>query len=119
LLQTLLCASVAKLAFEASIFRHLAGYRVSALKRSAKLMVGPLVRSTMARFGFGIIGGVLLPMMLIDQLNSETTTASMESTSVVVMVGIILVACFTGEILERFQFFAAVASPRMPGNIRR
>jgi formate dehydrogenase iron-sulfur subunit len=119
LLQTLLWASVAKLAFEASIFRHLAGYRVSALKRSAKLMVGPLVRSTMARFGFGIIGGVLLPMMLIDQLNSETTTASMESTSVVVMVGIILVACFTGEILERFQFFAAVASPRMPGTIRR
>jgi hypothetical protein len=34
------------------------------------------------------------------------------------MVAMVFVACFAGEILERFQFFAAVSAPRMPGNVR-
>jgi hypothetical protein len=30
----------------------------------------------------------------------------------------LFVACLAGELLERYLFFAAVASPRMPGPLR-
>lgn len=117
LLRMLLFASVAKLMFEASIFRYLTVRSTPPLKRSAKLMIGPLVRSTMARFAFGIVGGIALPWVLMNQLNAPGAT--MEGVSMMVIVGLILLANGMGETLERLQFFAAVAAPRMPGNIRR
>ena len=120
LLRMLMFASVAKLLFEVAIFRYLSVRSTPPLKRSAQLMIGPLVRSTTARFTFGLVGGIALPWVLISQLNATSTDAgSMQSISVVVMIGLILLATVAGETLERFQFFAAVASPRMPGNIRR
>ena len=35
-----------------------------------------------------------------------------------ISVVILVIACIVGELLERYLFFAAVASPRMPGGIR-
>ncbi len=35
----------------------------------------------------------------------------------VISVAMLFVACLVGELLERYQFFAACAKPRMPGAI--
>lgn len=112
--QGLMIVAVTKLAFEALVFRHLLRKQTTPLKRSALLMTGPLVRWTQARFVCGMIGGVLMPAVL-RSLIGEVAPSSvlMLATSAV-----LFVACLAGEFLERYLFFAAVASPRMPGTLR-
>lgn len=117
LLRWLLIAAIAKLIFEAAVLRHLASRRTTPMKRTAMLMNGALIGSTLARFALGVLGGVFMPLLLLDRLAG--TPSPIEPVSVTVMVAMILMACFVGESLERFQFFAAVSPPRMPGNIRR
>ena len=119
LIQTLLVADAVKLAFEAALFRHLASRRNTPLKRSAALLIGRLSNATLARFATGLLGGVVVPMFLLDPLTGNADPETVVNTATVVMVAMIFAACLIGEILERFQFFAAVSAARMPGNIRR
>ena len=112
--QALMIVAVTKLAFEASIFRHLLRKQTTPLKRSALLMTGPLVRWTQARFALGLIGGVLMPAVLRTLIGDVAPSSpSMLATSAA-----LFVACLAGELLERYLFFAAVAAPRMPGTLR-
>ncbi len=113
LLQSLVVVSVLKLATEASLFRHLSSRRHSQLKRSAMLLIGPLSRSTMARFACGILGGIVMPLFL--WVNGNHGAHSMSST---ISVAMIFVACVAGELLERYHFFSACAAARMPGAIK-
>ncbi len=113
--QTLVWLSAAKLLYEASLFRHLLTRQMTPLRRSARLMVGPLVTVTLARFMCGILGGLILPLFL-QRLNSSGQS---EQTGIQLMVMTMLfVACLAGELLERYLFFGAVAAPRMPGALR-
>ena len=112
--QALLIVTVLKLGFEASIFRHLLRKQTTPLKRSALLMTGPLVRWTQARFACGILGGVLMPIVLRALIGSVAPS----SLSMLVTSAVLFVTCLAGELLERYLFFAAVASPRMPGTLR-
>lgn len=108
----LIIASVLKLGYEASLFWNLLAWRNTSLKRSALLLVGPLSNKTFARFAAGFLGGIAMPLFLLqgaEPTNRVTTT---------IMVSLVFIACFVGEILERYQFFAAVSAPRMPGNVR-
>ncbi len=114
LITGLVTASALKLIFELSLLRHLWSWRNSALKRSALLTIGPLSNKTFARFACGFLGGIFLPMFLLVQ-----NGAAFESdVSTVIIVSMMFLACFAGEMLERFQYFAAVSAPRMPGNVR-
>ena len=113
LLQALVLTTTAKLLLEASIARHLLFRRQSPLKRSALLLVGPLSSSTFARFGCGLLGGVVMPLFLWNELTSSESRGLF----LMISVSMIFVACLVGELLERFQFFAACASPRMPGQL--
>ena len=112
LAQCLIALTLFKLAYEASLFRHVFSWRNSALKRSALLTAGPLSNKTFARFALGILGGLVMPMFLLRGASPA------DRVSTIVIVSMIFLACFAGEMLERFQFFAAVAAPRMPGNVR-
>lgn len=112
--QSLVVVSVMKLAFEASIFRHLLRKQTTPLRRSALLMAGPLARLTQARFACGILGGAVMPLLL----RSLIPTSAATSLSMLVASTVLFVACLAGELWERYLFFAAVASPRMPGTLR-
>ena len=112
----LIAATAAKLVFEAAVFRHLAARQTTSLKRTALLMSGPLLNVTLARFAAGFLGGVAVPSLL---LLSRVPSAPAQGQDLVfaVLVAMLFAATLAGELLERFLFFAAVASPKMPGGL--
>jgi DMSO reductase anchor subunit len=111
LVPALVVTTAGKLTMEACVFRHLLGRRQSSLKRTAFLLAGPLSNSTLARFACGLLGGIVMPLFLLGEL----TTGTEFGPSLVISAILLLVACLAGELLERYQFFAACAAPRMPG----
>ncbi len=112
LCQALVVLMIVKLAWEAAIFRHLLPKRMTPLRRSAMLMMGELSNATLARFATGILGGVLMPALLVSQAGTGVLP------QFVITSGLLFAACLTGEMLERYLFFAACAAPRMPGGPR-
>jgi formate dehydrogenase iron-sulfur subunit len=101
-----------KLTFEASLFRHLRSRTGTSLNRSARLMVGPLSNTTLARFGCGVLGGLFLPALILGNLQREVPAGDLQLGLMVLLAS---ATCLIGEMLERYLFFAAVAAPRMPG----
>ncbi|MFV0442767.1 MAG: DmsC/YnfH family molybdoenzyme membrane anchor subunit [Planctomycetaceae bacterium] len=114
--ELMVVASV-KLVWEAAIFLRVLERRNSPLRRSATLMLGPLASYSMARFAFGLLGGVLMPAFLLSIAQGAEPPASFDLQATIV-VGMLFVACLGGELLERYLFFAAVSAPRMPGGPR-
>lgn len=113
--KSLAAGSVFKLLFESSYLLRLQEHYTSPLKRSAMLMAGALWNVTLARFACGLLGGVVLPLIALAELKESSVTRTSG-------LGLILFAfliLLTGEFLERYLFFAAVSSPRMPGGPRR
>jgi hypothetical protein len=100
-------ATVAKLMFELSIFRHLRQRRHTALKRTAIVMVGGLPRVTQARFICGALGGLALPALV------RVGAGGAGAAGVLAALGLLL--ALAGELCERYLFFAATSAPRMPG----
>lgn len=113
LLQVLIVTGIGKLLLEASLFRHLLSRRETALKRSSRLMTGPLRRSTWMRFATGLLGSVALPLLNLNELSSSHP----DVTWIAIGVAFAFVLNLTGELLERYQFFSACAVPRMPGRL--
>ena len=108
LAQVVVGVSLFKLLSEAVLYRYLLSPHVTTLGRSARLHVGPLARIALGRNLFGIVGGMVLPWLAL----------SGEGTSSPVLVTTALTLLLIGELLERYLYFAAVASPRMPGAVR-
>jgi Fe-S-cluster-containing dehydrogenase component/DMSO reductase anchor subunit len=102
----LAAASVLKLLGEAAFLRHVRDRRYGEAKRSALLMTRDLRRYTIARFAALIAGGVLLPLCPPGDGYGALALAAAS-----------LVLLALGEFLERTLFFAAVASPGMPGGV--
>ncbi len=106
-------AAAIKLGFELSILRHVHDRHHSVLKRSALLMVRDLRRVTLARFICGALGGVLLPVLAVLLIAPRAPAAAGP------MLGALTVAifllCLAGELSERYLFFAAAPSSKMPG----
>ncbi|HLP75646.1 MAG TPA: DmsC/YnfH family molybdoenzyme membrane anchor subunit, partial [Candidatus Paceibacterota bacterium] len=102
-----LIATIAKLASEHRIFRHLVDEetpRLSPLNKTARLLAGQLGLVARLRIAVGLFGGVALPISLLVK-----ETPGLE--------WIVLAGCIAGELLERFLFFTAVAPRKMPGGI--
>ncbi len=108
----LLLASV-KLLWESTILFHLWPHRLTPLKRSALLLIGPLGSVTLARFAVGILGGIVTPILLLDGLAG----GGQNLLAFTLVTGMLFGACLIGELLERYLFFTACAAPRMPGAI--
>jgi Fe-S-cluster-containing dehydrogenase component/DMSO reductase anchor subunit len=115
LCRALILVAATKLAWEATIFRHLLFRRMTPMQRSARLLAGDLSRVTLARFALGALGGVLMPVFLLEQAAPKADAVGAEF---IAATGLLFVACLAGELLERYLFFAACAAPRMPGGIR-
>jgi Fe-S-cluster-containing dehydrogenase component/DMSO reductase anchor subunit len=115
LCRTLLALAIAKLAWEAAIFRHLLFARMTPLKRSALLHTRELSNVALARFALGLLGGLVMPAMLLGVL---PTLSSSNVAPFAAITGLLFTANLAGELLERYLFFAACAAPRMPGAIR-
>ena len=103
----------AKLAWEASIFRHLNDTTYSMAKRSALLMKHHLMIQTRLRYIFGLVGGVVLPLFIYKMSQNEMTPDNLRNLVILAIVS--LVISLVGEFLERFLFFAAGVSKKMPG----
>jgi DMSO reductase anchor subunit len=113
---SLIVSSTVKLLFEAGLFRHLAARSSTSLKRTALLMIGSLSHVTVARFAAGILGGLVMPgLLLLSRL--PMSHGHGQDLVLVLLVTMLFVACLAGELLERYLFFAAVASPKMPGGL--
>ena len=106
----LMAIAATKLLFEASILGHLWDKQQTPLRRSARLLVGPLVNVTMARFGLGFLGGLWMPAFL---WMGESLRSGSSPIFVTIVVAALFVTCLVGEILERSLFFAAVVAPKM------
>lgn len=110
ILKSSLCLGViavcaAKLLSELSAFRHLAERGWSPMRRTALVMALRLPFITNARLLCGIIGGVIVPaLMLMRGVNMGFAVAA-------------LALCALGEMFERQLFFMAVTAPKMPGGI--
>lgn len=113
LVVALVCVMLAKLAWEASFFRHLRSAPATDLKRTAMLLSGDLGRSTWLRYLAGIIGGIALPAVVLMTVRSADVPAPVSAT----LAAAALAAVVAGELIERSQFFRALASPRMPGDV--
>jgi Fe-S-cluster-containing dehydrogenase component/DMSO reductase anchor subunit len=110
LLWLVLSVTALKLSFEAGGLRHIGERRYSVLKRMALLMLGELRGATAVRFGFGIAGGVVLPVLLISE--------SIRGANVTVAAALSLTCLLLSELAERYLFFRAAPGSRMPGGIR-
>jgi DMSO reductase anchor subunit len=96
---------MAKLLWELAVFLHLNEPGWTSMKRTALLMSRALRRATIARFIFGALGGVVLPVLVL-----------FGSLGPVGIIGI-FVFSLLGELLERYLFFTAVIPLKMPGGI--
>jgi formate dehydrogenase iron-sulfur subunit len=100
----LLAVSVVKLTFEAGfLLIHARNTDRSPNKRSASVMLRASSRTLIWRFIFGLLGGVVIPMLALAapvSLNVKLVAFSL---------------ALSGEILERILFFEAAVPDRMPG----
>ena len=100
-------AAAAKLAFEHRLFRRLLDEETPGqepLSKTARLLAGELGIFTRTRIACGLIGGVVLPALYL--LTPDTTLAVTA-----------LALCIAGELLERYLFFTAVVTRKMPGGL--
>ncbi len=104
-----------KLLFEATIFAALRNKRHTSLKRTALLLTGELSMKTAARFFFGIVGGILLPLVLLGE-HRLAPEVGFHPLFVGAMVSLVWLLCLVGELLERYLYFTAVVAPKMPGS---
>jgi DMSO reductase anchor subunit len=106
-------ASAIKLGFELTILRHIHDRHHSVLKRSALLMVRDLRRVTLARFICGALGGVVLPALAVLLIAPRVPADAGPLLGVLTVA--IFVLCLAGELSERYLFFSAAPSSKMPG----
>ena len=111
----LIVAVAAKLLVESAIFVRLRERQFTPLKRTALLLTGELSMTTLLRYFFGLVGGVLLPFVLLSDKASGVDAVAYDSLFLGFIVILILGLLLVGELLERYLFFAASVAPKMPG----
>ncbi len=83
------------------------------LQRSARLLLGPLRNVFKLRWFLGMLGGVVLPLILIW----AGFSGAVNSQGIALATTLALVASIGGELAERYLFFTAVTRPKMPGGL--
>ena len=102
-------ATGAQLLFEAAVLRHLRPGATDELRRSAVLLTRELRTTTQWRFGTG--GLSILAFLAVAPATASAATAGTGLAVAMVATALLL----AGQLLERSQFFTAVAPARMPG----
>jgi len=108
LAKLLMVLSAVKIMVEASLFSNLRDTQMTALKKSAVLMTGPLRSFTVQRFVYGIIGGFVMPALLLAMC------AYLAPSWVLIWVWTMAAMTVAAEFMERYLFFRAVIPLNMP-----
>jgi len=98
-------AAVGKLVFEHRIFRSLVDEESpgqSPLSKTARLLAGELGLAARGRVACALIGGVFLPTLYLLMPTAAPAAGA-------------LALCVGAELLERYLFFTAVVTQKMPG----
>jgi len=114
LLMTVMGVSVAKMAFEAGVFRHRYSRQHTVLRRMALLMTGELAMFSFLRFAAGLAGGVGLPLLALTAKHGADQSPAVAVAGAILSLFLLLV----GEFAERYLFFRAAPGSRMPGGLR-
>ena len=114
LLGVIVLATVAKLALEGVVLLHLRDATFTDERRTAILLTDDLRTLSVRRVTAALIGGVVLPLVLVG-LWSEPVTSTTTLPWSLVLLSITLGLLVAGELAERRCFFSAVSAPRMPG----
>jgi hypothetical protein len=69
----------------------------------------------MLRFVFGMVGGLLLPGILLSKRATLDGDAGYQPLFLFAIVILSFATLLAGEVIERHLFFAASASAKMPG----
>jgi formate dehydrogenase iron-sulfur subunit len=102
-----------KLAFEHRILKHLVDAETpvqTPLNKTARLLAGELNGFLRLRIALGMIGGLVLPVMVFGDIMTNSTVSPVLSLTA-------LALCLAGEFFERYLFFTAVVSQKMPGGL--
>jgi Fe-S-cluster-containing dehydrogenase component/DMSO reductase anchor subunit len=110
----LIALVLAKLCVELAVLLHLNQRQNSPLKRAATLIVGELSRVTLLRVFFAIVGGIVLPCVLLAE-SVLTAGGSFQPLFVGVATVLAVLLLAVGEFLERYTFFAVSVAAKMPG----
>ena len=102
----------AKLVGELSVLLHLRDRRQGDLKRSALLLVTHLAYALRLRLTCAVLGALVAPLACRAALEAQSQVWAAGW----MVAGLLLL--IAGELCERFTFFAALSSPRMPGGFR-
>lgn len=111
----LIVAVLSKLALESTILLWLWQREMTPLKRTALLMTGDLGINMLLRGFFAVMGGILLPLMLLADRATSTGAEGFQPLFMGFVVVLITGLLLIGELLERHTFFAASVASRMPG----
>ena len=114
LLRCLLAVVAAKLTLETMIFASLRHKQHTPLKRTALLLTGDLGIVTLQRYFFGFVGGIVLPLLVLNE-SSIAPDHGYHPLFISIATVIIIAMLTVGELLERYLFFRAVAAQKMPG----
>ncbi|MCC7338960.1 MAG: dimethyl sulfoxide reductase anchor subunit [Pirellulaceae bacterium] len=113
LCRAVIAMTAIKLMSELLFVLHLRDPQMTARKRSAQLLVGVLSLLVLRRFFFGIVGGIALPALLLGE--SLIASERYHPLFVVAAAALSVTLLFIGELHERYLFFTANVTPRMPG----
>ncbi|MEO2049776.1 MAG: DmsC/YnfH family molybdoenzyme membrane anchor subunit [Pirellulales bacterium] len=105
----------AKLAMELSELAWLQQRNFSPTKRTAILLTGELSMINVLRYFFGVMGGLLLPLLLLSDKAADSGPEGYQPLFMGFIVLLIAGLLLIGEMIERSLFFAASVAPKMPG----
>jgi DMSO reductase anchor subunit len=105
--------TVTKLAIEHNSLKYLVDAETpeqTPLNKTARLLAGELNSVLRMRIAFGVIGGVIFPIIALSNIASGSTINPFFTATV-------LALCVVGEFIERYLFFTAVVTQKMPGGL--
>lgn len=101
----LVAAFLAKMLIDVALLQAASELEMSPGRKSALLMLRPLRKFTLARFGLAASGLFMMSLAVIGVGHPLVVSA------------VAFTLLFAGEFFERALFFKAVAAPKMPGGI--
>ena len=96
---------------------HLRDRRHTPMRRTARLLGGPLLRPMIARTVLTLVGGILLPLLAMAGVGHHATALPGSPADFAILVVAAFLMLLAGELVARYLFFTAVVAPRMPGGL--
>lgn len=105
----IVASTLIKLSAEAAVFGNTHFATLPMIKKTAQLLKGSLNNWWKWRMIFGLLGGVILPVIYI------LTNQGLSSAAAILIGLLVWSSCLIGELLSRYLFFRSVVAYKMPG----